>query len=375
MSDERLLIREIRWPAVGVLAAFLVAGAFTRHPHDLALSLIGIVVALAAGSQLADYGPGTTLLVALVSGAGVWLDAGSRGNCLAWFGLCVLAFSCMIAAGPRLGALFLLAAVLLLGSHMATGHPDLGWLPWIAGVAVSAAAAALVVRERSLLTQLRAAQAGLAERSRAEERNRIARDLHDVIAHSLTVSLLHVSSARLAVEHEPEEAARALAEAERLGRESLDEVRSIVGMLRTDADRGMTAPVPGADGIPALVERFQAAGAPVTLSVDVDLARVPATSGATLYRILQEALTNAAKHAPGHPVEVRLIARGGRAELSVDSAGSPTGGRGMGLITMRERAEAVGGNCEAGPGGTGWRVRASLPISRGAAAPPGWEPQ
>jgi len=369
VSDERLLIRDIRWPAVGVLAAFLLAGAFTRDPRDLVLSLIGIVVALAAASLVAGYGPRAALLLALVSGAGVALDAGTRGNCLAWFGLCVLAFCCVIAAGPRLGALFLLAAVLLLASHMVTRHPDLGWLPWIAGVTVSAAGAALIARERRLLTELRTAQAGLAERSRAEERNRIARDLHDVIAHTLTVSLLHVSSARLAVEHEPEEAARALAEAERLGRESLDEVRSIMGMLRTDADRGTTAPVPRADRIPALVERFQTAGAPITLSVDGDLARVPAMSGATLYRILQEALTNATKHAPGRHIEVQVSICGGRAELGVDSAGPPTGGHGLGLITMRERAEAVGGSCEAGPGGSGWRVHASVPISRNTTTP------
>ena len=144
MSDERVLIRDLRWPAVGVLAAFLVAGAFTRHPRDLALSLIGIVVALAAASLLAGHGPRTAVLLALLSGAGVALVAGNRGNCLAWFGLCVLAFCCVIAAGPRLGAWFLLAAVLLLASHMLTPDPDLGWLPWIAGVTVSAGAAALV---------------------------------------------------------------------------------------------------------------------------------------------------------------------------------------------------------------------------------------
>jgi signal transduction histidine kinase len=368
VSEERLLIRDVRWPAIGVLGAFLIAGAFTRNPRDLAISLIGIAVALLAGSLLVARGPRMALLLALVAGAGVVLDAGSHGSCLAWFGLCVLAFCCVIAAGARLGSVFVLAAVLVLASHMITRHPDLGWFPWIAGVLVSAAAAALLAHERTLLTQLRMAQASLAERSRVEERNRIARDLHDVIAHSLTVSLLHVSSARLAVEHEPEEAARALAEAERLGRESLDEVRSIMGMLQTDADRGTTSPVAGTDGIPALVERFQAAGAPVTLTVDGDLARVPATSGSTLYRILQEALTNAAKHAPGCPVEVKVSARGLHVELDVDSAGPPTSGRGMGLVTMRERAEAVGGNCEAGPGGTGWRVRASVPISRSAAS-------
>ena len=96
-------------------------------------------------------------------------------------------------------------------------------------------------RQRDLLVQLREAQAGLAQRAQAEERNRIAREMHDVIAHSLTVSLLHVSSARLALADDPDEAARALAEAERLGRESLDEVRHAVGLMRgpTDPDEAV----------------------------------------------------------------------------------------------------------------------------------------
>ncbi len=94
--------------------------------------------------------------------------------------------------------------------------------------------ATLLRHQVDLVDQLRAAQAGLAERSRAEERNRIAREVHDVIAHSLTVSLLHLSSARLAVEYEPAEAAQALAEAERLCRQSLAEVRNTVGLLRQD---------------------------------------------------------------------------------------------------------------------------------------------
>ena len=96
------------------------------------------------------------------------------------------------------------------------------------------ASALLVRHELELVEQLRAAQAGLAERARAEERNRIARELHDVIAHTLTVSLLHVTSARLAVEHDPADAGRALAEAERLGRESLTEVRTTIGLLHDE---------------------------------------------------------------------------------------------------------------------------------------------
>jgi signal transduction histidine kinase len=188
-----------------------------------------------------------------------------------------------------------------------------------------------------------------------------------VIAHSLTVSLLHISSARLALEHEPEDAERALAEAERLGRESLDEVRSIVGLMRSPD--GETAdslvPVPGLDAVGELVERFRSAGADVDLRRTGDLAFVPATAGTTLYRIAQEALTNAARHAPGAAIHVTLTRDNDHVELVVDSDGRPGGGQGNGLETMRERAEALGGRCEAGPAGHGWRVAASVPTPAG----------
>lgn len=365
MSEQRPLIREVRWPATGLLAAFVIVGVLTHTSRNIGMAVVGALVAILAGSLVAaGYGPRTALALALIAGVGVALDAGSRGGSLAWFGLCVLAFVSIIAAGSRLGSVFAAAALVLLTLRLFFPTVDVGWLPWIAGVLVSACAAALIARERALAAALRAAQAGLAERSRAEERNRIARDLHDVIAHSLTVSLLHVSSARLAVEHDPADAARALAEAERLGRESLQEVRSIVGMLRTDEDRGSTAPVAGVDEIPELVERFRGAGADVSLDRVGRLERLSATAGATLYRILQEALTNTVKHAPGSRVAVRLLAANGEAELTIDSTGPARAGTGLGLATMRERAQAVGGRCEAGPVASGWRVRASVPIPK-----------
>jgi signal transduction histidine kinase len=233
----------------------------------------------------------------------------------------------------------------------------------MAGTTLSVLAGLFIRHEIDLVAQLRAAQAGLAERARAEERNRIARELHDVIAHTLTVSLLHVTSARLAVEHDPADAARALAEAERLGRESLDEVRLAVGMLHQQGDGGRTAPLPGADELPALVERFRSAGADVALTIDGDPGRLPATTGLALYRILQEALTNAVKHAPGSATAVRLGVDADAVELAVDSAAEPGTGTGVGVISMRERAESLGGRCQAGPGGQGWLVRATLPLN------------
>ena len=173
----------------------------------------------------------------------------------------------------------------------------------------------------------------------------------------------------------PATRSRALAEAERLGRESLDEVRLAVGMLHQDGDSGRTTPLPGVDGLPALVERFRSAGADVTLTIDGDTGRLHATTGLAVYRILQEALTNAVKHAPGLPTAVRLAVDTGAVRLAVDtaavrlavhSAAKPGTGAGLGVVSMRERAESLGGSCEAGPGGRGWLVAASLPLAAGS---------
>jgi signal transduction histidine kinase len=236
----------------------------------------------------------------------------------------------------------------------------------MAGTSVSAFAAFVVRHERGLVRQLRAAQAGLAERARAEERERIARELHDVIAHTLTVSQLHVTSARLAVRYEDrDEAERALAEAERLGQHCLAEVRATVGLLRDDAGPAPTAPLPGASALPELIEGFRQAGATVHAQLDGDLAALPATAGLALYRIAQEALTNAVKHAPGAPVSLALTVAESSVLLRVDSAGAPGTGSGSGLTGMAERAAALGGQCRAGPGGQGWLVTASVPLAAG----------
>jgi signal transduction histidine kinase len=248
-------------------------------------------------------------------------------------------------------------------------RPDPGWGAWLAGVTLTAVFCLLVRRERNLFTQLRHAQAGLAEQAKTQERNRIARELHDVIGHTLTVSVLHVQSARLAVEHDPADAARALAEAERLGRECLAEVRTTVGMLREDdavGSRASTAPLPGTADLPALVDQFRSAGADVTFTVEGDTSGLPATADLAIYRILQEALTNAVKHAPGAPTEVRLTVSPGEVALTADSQAVPGTGSGLGVVSMRERAESVGGTCQAGPGGRGWLVRATLPLTGSA---------
>ena len=348
--------------------ALVAVGIATRLGHDPVQTAVGAGLAVAAAVPLFLCRPRLGLGLAAVATAGVVLLGNADSRSIAWFALVVLAAWCVLSGGVAVGIAYWIGTLLLFGAEWLWAFRDPGWAPWAAGVTVSVLAALLIRHEFVLVERLRAAQLDLTERARAEERTRIARELHDVIAHSLTVALLHVTSARLAVEHDPADAARALAEAERLGRQSLIEVRASVGLLREtsshDVAAGVAPPVPGFGDLPALIDQLQRAGADVSLTVSGDLEALPETAGATVYRIVQEALTNATRHALGSPVAVRVAAGDSGVEVFVESDGPPGNGSGMGLANMAERAKALGGTCTAGAGprGRGWLVHASLPV-------------
>ena len=191
------------------------------------------MVAVAAAAALV-YSRRLPLLAAAVATAGIAVEGDGLASDIGWFAACLLAGWCVIVVSQRIGLIYWAAMVILFGAEWLWVKPDPGWGAWLAGSTLTVLCALLIRHQIDLVAQLRAAQAGLAEQARTAERNRIARELHDVIGHTLVVSLLHVQSARLAVEHDPADAARALAEAERLGRECLAEVRMTVGMLRED---------------------------------------------------------------------------------------------------------------------------------------------
>ena len=348
------------------LASFtvlLAVGVASRLGPDPLIAVLGAATALAGAVPLFLLRPRFVIAYAVVATVGVGLIENAAPGGVGWFAVVVLAAWCVLAGGVRVGLLYGTGALLLFGAEWLWAFRDPGWGPWTAGVTFTVLAMTLVRHEFVLIERLRAAQADLEARSRAEERTRIARELHDVIAHGLTVSLLHLSSARLAVEHDdPADAARALAEAERVSRQSLAEVRATMGVLHADPTRGITPPVPGVDQLPQLVEQLRDVGAAVSLAVTGGVDDVPATTGSTIYRIAQEALTNATRHAPGSAVAVRLETSADRLEISIDSAGAPGHGSGLGLMSMRARAESVGGTCTAGPGGRGWLVHACLPL-------------
>jgi signal transduction histidine kinase len=346
--------------AVAGFAVVVAVGALRGNPNVPAAAA-GAVVGTAAAAALV-YAGRAPLLAAAVATAGIAVEGHGLSNDIGWLAALLLAGWCVIVVSQRDGLIYWGATMILFAAEWLWTKPDPGWGAWLAGSTLTVLCALLIRHQIDLVAQLREAQASLASKTRVEERNRIARELHDVIGHTLVVCLLHVQSARLAVEHDPADAGRALAEAERLGRECLAEVRTTVGMLRADAGQVAMTPLPDVAGLTALVDQYRSAGADITLAVHGEIGGLAATTGLALYRIAQEALTNAAKHAPGRPITVRLSVSGERVTLTADSSGPPGSGSGLGVISMRERAESLGGTCEAGPGGQGWLVRASLPL-------------
>ncbi len=350
-----------RVSAPGVLALFLAIGIpLSERPLWLALAASAaavLVCVLVARFRLAEWSAVATLLVA---SAATYVMASGEASNFGWFGLCVLTGLVSLTCALLPSLVFAALLVAGLGAQWLGDIHEPGWGTWIAGVVFTVFACVMARRQRVLLAQLQEAQAGLAERAAAEERNRIAHELHDVIGHALTVSLLHVTSARLALDEDPVEAAASLAEAERLAQQSLAEVRAVVGLMK---DAGVASPLPGAAELDGLVASFARAGTTVDWSVEGDLASLTATEGLTVYRILQEALTNVARHAPDAPVTARLELARDRTRVVVDSAGAPAPvvHDGTGLTGMRQRAESLGGVFTAGPHHGGWRVEAVLP--------------
>ena len=203
-----------------------------------------------------------------------------------------------------------------------------------------------------------------------EERLRIARDLHDITAHSLSVIAVQAGAAAHVIDSDPEEARRALRAIRETSRSALQELRGLLGVLRgTDDDPAPLAPTPSLSRLDELTRPLQDAGFTLNVEREGDLAGLPAFADATAFRIIQEALTNALRHSrPGEAMVSVTRTPSALAIVVVDSgpalAGSEQSRVGHGIPGMRERAAAIGGTVEAGPTHAGgWRVSALLPLS------------
>jgi len=205
----------------------------------------------------------------------------------------------------------------------------------------------------------------------AAERARIARELHDVVAHAVSVIVVQADGAAYAVRSQPELAERAVQTISSTGREALTELRRLLGVLRSEEAAGERTPLPGTQSLAELAERVRAVGLPVRLEIVGNVDDLPAGVGLGVYRIVQEALTNSLKHAgAGTNAVVRVERSGDTVCLDIHDDGQPAArslvgvSGGNGLIGMRERALVFGGSLDAGPRpGGGWQVTARLPLA------------
>jgi signal transduction histidine kinase len=230
---------------------------------------------------------------------------------------------------------------------------------------------ARIRRERHLhqerATRLEQERDQAAREAAAAERTRIARELHDVVSHDVSMMVLQASVERRANPDEP--GAETLAAIESTGREALTELRRMLGVLRREEEAAPLAPQPGLAEVASLVEQAQNAGIPVTFEMDAHGPHLPAGLGIATYRIVQEALTNSAKHAAGAPVHVRIRLVDAQLDIEVtNGSGRPgTAGAlpsgGQGLVGMRERVALFGGTLDASEQRAGgFRLHARLPL-------------
>jgi len=238
---------------------------------------------------------------------------------------------------------------------------------WLAGLAIR------FRRDQARAAEDRAAELDRAREAEArtavaDERARIARELHDVVAHAIGVIVVQARGGRRTLDTDPEASREALGAIETTAVGALAEMRRLLGVLRADDDGIALAPRPGLRDLDRLIDQVREAGLPVELSVEGDPVELAPGVDLSAYRIVQEALTNALKHAG--PASARVVVRygGGRLDLEVSDTGpGGSAGRsaGHGLLGMRERVALYGGDLEAGPQqGGGFSVRAHLPLER-----------
>jgi signal transduction histidine kinase len=361
---------------VAVAAVFLGLSLLQIGIAPIASPGISVLVALGATLPLAwrRVNPAAAALVMTA----VWLIPTPDGFLLLGYVIAGLLFYSLGAYDP---VLWRIVAVTVLASGVSVVVTLLGPEIWQAAIGSvlaltgPAAAGRLVAHQRAQNARLRALTEELVQERRmaervavAEERSRIARELHDVIGHEVTVIALQADAAAAALVKAPERAAAPIEAIRASAAEALAEMRRVVGMLRAAEEEDLR-PQPGLTDVPALVEQSRAAGARVDLTLRPPARPTHASVELAAYRLVQEALTNARRHAPGAPVDVRVV--GDDAEVVVEvvnrtdgTVPSPrTESSGFGLVGMRERVRMLGGRLDAGPtDGGGFALTARLPL-------------
>jgi signal transduction histidine kinase len=367
-SQLRFSADELRQfvPVFALAVAVVAALTDPSSPSDLLLIALPVLAfglwSYVAGLPVALVAVAVLVPVVIVQRSGTHEPVLFEASLLAFV---VARWSASLAIACGLGLLAAAAPVVVAGIET---HGNISAGIWILGIAFPWAIGRVILRQGKLTAQLEATRRDLAEQAMLEERRRIARDVHDFVGHGLAAVMLQVTSARHVLRRDPAAAEDALRSAEDVGRRSMQELRRTVALLRSDDQRGVLPPVPSAREISTLVDQARAGGLPVELRIRGDLAMLAPGVGLAVYRIAQEALANAARHAPRARTVLGLELDDRHISLTAETTGplrSPRAEpqrRRYGLIGMRERATALGGTFDAGPTAGGWRVSCRVPL-------------
>ena len=352
--------------------AFALVAAITQPSSAADLALTAVPVAAFGLWAFAPNVPLAAVSVAIVVPVVVAQRSGELEPVM--FNACLLSFgaarwSRSVGAAVALGAVAAATPVLVAWvqdpMEVAVGI-------WVVAMVFVWVVGRAVARQERLVVELERTRRQLAQQALLAERRRVARDVHDFVGHGLAAVVLQVTSARHVLRRDADAAEEALRSAEEVGRRSMQELRRTVTILRSDDEAGVAAPIPSASEIPTLVEQARAGGLAVELQTRGDPSRIPPGVGLALYRIAQEALANAARHAPRARTVLGLELANRRVALLAETNGPLTAQSASererphyGLIGMEERARALGGEFAAGPTRDGWRVRCELPVGDG----------
>lgn len=376
------------WVGDVVAAILIIASAFVPFPN-------------------AEFRPGSLLVVALVVAPALLLPLRRRwpipvlAGVIAFYGAAALtgtlapgvviaAAIAMFGVATRsvrrttvIAAASAMIAIALLSLLASVGSFDPRTLQFALTIAFAAAAGDGARSRREYIAAIteraeRAEQTREAEASRrvAEERLRIARDLHDTVAHQISVISLNAGVASSSLETRPEKAKQALSTIRRASRTVLGEIGDLLEVLRSEGDEGRIAlPQPGLDRVDTLIDEFSGAGLTITTRIASVLPPMSAATDAVAYRVVQEGLTNALKHGPERRAHVLVESSAAAVTVTVTNPSHPDEaahqqsddrdrtGAGHGLLGIRERVSAVRGTVEAGPVAGGWRLSAVLPLT------------
>jgi signal transduction histidine kinase len=362
----------------GVVIAIQVGGTFASagwHPGHATAGIAAYLLLAAGGASLIARRRYPVGVLALTLAVAIWPGAASQAR-LIWIAL-IVAFFTAVQARQRAAAI----------ASLVIGYAASIWPPWLigarghatAGSAVGLAVLLLFLLAVAEVIRARGQQTAALERSRqeelrrraGEEQMRIARDLHDVVAHNISVINVQANTALHLMDRQPDRARSALTTINEVSGQALAELRSVLGVLRAVDESAPRAPAPGLARLGDLADTAAAAGLAVRVEESGQRAPLPADVDLAAYRIVQEALTNSARHSGGTNATIRIAFREDALVVEVHDDGARRPGRlpgqprgtGSGIVGMTERAAALGGTLQAGPRpGGGFAVRARLPL-------------